>query len=138
MSFWRLYYHIVWATKGREPWLNGELERLVYGAILGKAEDVGVKVHAIGNADDHIHVLVSIPPADSVGTVVGLLKGASSHYVNDSGKVAWEFAWQEGYGVVSVGERSLRDAVDYVRNQRKHHAGQAVYAYYETTAPADG
>ena len=132
MPFWRLYYHIVWATKGREPWLCGEVERMVHGAIVGKANEMRLKVYATGNADDHIHVLVSIPPALSVAKVVGLLKGASSHYVNASGKIPWRFAWQEGYGVVTVGERLLSTAVAYVRSQRQHHAEHTVYEYYET------
>ena len=138
MPYWRLYYHVVWATKGREPWLSGELERMVYGAILGKARDEHLKVHAIGNVDDHIHVVVSIPPSQSVARAVALIKGVSSHYVNTSGKVPWQFAWQEGYGVVSVGERSLRAAIEYVRGQRQHHAEHTVHALYETTGSTGG
>ncbi len=37
MPFWRLYYHVVWGTYQREPLLVGEIERQVYGALLGKA-----------------------------------------------------------------------------------------------------
>ena len=26
MAFWRLYYHVVWATKNREPLITPEIE----------------------------------------------------------------------------------------------------------------
>ena len=36
MAFWRLFYHIVWATKGREPLITQELEAELYGYLRGK------------------------------------------------------------------------------------------------------
>ena len=35
--------------------------------------------------------------------------------------------WQIGYGVVSFGTRELPWVVDYIRNQREHHAAGSVY-----------
>jgi hypothetical protein len=35
--------------------------------------------------------------------------------------------WQTGYGVVSFGMRDLDWVVEYVRNQREHHARGAVH-----------
>lgn len=61
MSFWRLYYHIVWATRQREPFLADERERQVYGVLLSKCEELGIRVHAIGNVEDHIHLVVNGP-----------------------------------------------------------------------------
>ena len=131
MSYWRLFYHLVWATREGEPWLNGEIERMVYGVILGKGADLGVVVHQIGNADDHIHVLTSIPPRIAIAECARQLKGASAHYVNNSRAIDWRFEWQEGYGVFSLGERSLPRAVAYVAHQRVHHAEGSVIRYYE-------
>ena len=83
----------------------------------------GVFVHEIGGTDTHIHVAVTIPPTLLISEFVGLIKGASSHEVNEQfalrGKV---LQWQTGYGVVSFGTRDLEWVKAYIRNQREHHA----------------
>ena len=49
MPFWRLHYHLIWATYRREPLLASEVvERQTYGALLNKARELGVLVHALG------------------------------------------------------------------------------------------
>jgi REP element-mobilizing transposase RayT len=30
MSFWRLYYHLVWTTKDRAPFIQPDVERRLY------------------------------------------------------------------------------------------------------------
>jgi len=45
MAYWRLHYHLVWATYQRNPWLTGDVERMVYGTLLGKAEELAVIIH---------------------------------------------------------------------------------------------
>jgi len=48
-----------------------------------------------------------------------LIKGASSHWMNDNhGK---GFAWQQGYGAFSVGISQKADTVAYIRGQKEHH-----------------
>jgi putative transposase len=76
---------------------------------------------AINGMYDHIHVAISIPPKLSVATVIGQLKGASSHRINEKYANS-AFAWQAEYGVVSFSKSSLTRVVDYVKNQKKHHA----------------
>lgn len=134
MSFWRLYYHIVWGTHQREPLLVGEVERQVYGALLSKSEELGIIVHAIGNVEDHIHLVVSIPPKTAIASCIRHLKGSSAYYVNRLHSASKSFAWQDGYGVLSFGERSLSQIVSYVRNQKEHHRHSTIIALYEQTA----
>ena len=51
------------------------------------------------------------------------LNGASSHYVKSSERSGEQkFTWQDGYGVLTLGERSMPDVVKYVKNQRQHHS----------------
>ncbi|GEM_PF-7011307 len=38
MAYWRLFYHLVWATKNREPLINSFLEDELRGFLVGKAE----------------------------------------------------------------------------------------------------
>ncbi len=134
MSYWRLYYHLVWATYQRSPWLTSSIEKMVYGTLLNKAGELSVIIHQIGNADDHIHVIASIPPKISIAECMRQLKGATSYYVNEKRASNEQFGWQDGYGVISFGERSMATLVAYVKNQRPHHAQGKTIALYERMA----
>jgi putative transposase len=122
MPYWQLYYHLVWSTRKREPILLPDLEPGLYSCLRGKAISLDGTVHAIGGVEDHVHVVVSIPPRIAVAAFVGQLKGASSHWVNYLSGYPAHLAWQEGYGAFSFGRRALRFVVRYALEQRQHHA----------------
>jgi REP element-mobilizing transposase RayT len=48
MALWRLYYHLVWAAKERQPLITPDKEPKLYSYIIGKADALGSIVHAIG------------------------------------------------------------------------------------------
>ncbi len=137
MAYWRLHYHLVWATYQRLPFLTESLERQVYGTILGKAKELSIIVHAIGGIQDHIHVVASIPPKISVADCVRHFKGASSHYVNHQPNAEGNFAWQQGYGALTFGDRAMEDVVAYVRNQKEHHQQNTTRASFERMTEED-
>jgi len=120
MSFWRTYYHLVWATHNRHPLIDAEVERLLFPYLEKKAAEFQAIVYALNGVEDHIHLIAAIPPRYAVAEVVKSLKGASSHFLNHSG-LPIEFRWQRGYGVFSLGERQRPAAEAYVRAQKEHH-----------------
>jgi putative transposase len=83
MPYWRLFYHIVWSTKNRLALIDPAWEKDLYRYIWGKATALECIPHAIGGMPDHLHVAISIPPKFSVATLIGKLKGASSHHINE-------------------------------------------------------
>ena len=121
MSYWRLFYHVVWGTKLRLPLIDPGWEHDLYGYIWGKANALECLPQAIGGTSDHIHIAISIPPKLPVASLIGQLKGASSHHVNEK-YAGGVFAWQTEYGVISLSEKSLPSIVHYINNQKKHHA----------------
>jgi putative transposase len=131
MSFWRLYYHLVWSTKNRLPLITPEIEPELINYIMRKATETGACIHAINGFSDHIHQVLAIPPELSIAQYVKLSKGSSSHYVNYTIKPEFTFSWQRGYGVLSMGEKQLQIAMDYVNNQKKHHADQTTISWLE-------
>ena len=82
MSFWRLHYHLVWTTWKRAPLLVGDNKSKAYGAILGKAKDLGVLVHAIGGTEDHAHMLVTLPTTIAVAKALQVVKAGSSEWIS--------------------------------------------------------
>ncbi|HEY89956.1 MAG TPA: IS200/IS605 family transposase [Thermoflexia bacterium] len=122
MSYWRLYYHFTWSTKKRMLWIAPAWEKRLYRVIAAKADQLHVLVHAIGGIEDHIHLVVSVPPSIKLATFAGQIKGNSSHFINHELDLDFTFSWQTSYGVVSFGQKRLPLVVEYVRHQREHHS----------------
>lgn len=137
MPFWRLYYHLVWATKNREHSIVPEIEDRLYAFIVKKAAEMDVHVYAINGWHDHVHLIATIPPKYAIADVIKRLKGPSAHEFNQPGEGNKHFIWQRGYGVFSLGERQRPIAEAYVVNQKQHHQQQTTNAWLEYTAEYD-
>ncbi len=73
-------YHLQWVTKYRYDVLAREsLWKDCENSIRSAAKRHGIEILEIGVMEDHVHVVVVIPPMISVSHVIGLLKGASSY-----------------------------------------------------------
>lgn len=129
MPYWRLYYHLIWATKGRLPMIDAEMWPELTRVLTLVAHQNTLILHAVGGVTDHVHVAVSIPPAMSVATAAGRLKGGSSRMLNQQLEDA--FRWQGEYGVVSFGERHLPQVVAYISDQPRRHAQNALWPSLE-------
>jgi putative transposase len=132
-----LYYHLVWATNGREPLITEEVEERLYRYLIGRAHELEVRVYAIGGWTDHVHLIVSVPPKHAPAYVVKHLKGASSHFANHELGFNDASAWQRGYGALGLGERQQPAAEAYVANQKEHHRQQTTNAWLEHLAEVD-
>jgi hypothetical protein len=63
----------------------------------------------------------------------------SARCVNHQPGAAGDFGWQDGYGALTFGARSLADVIAYVRGQKEHHSRQMTRPLYERmTADEDG
>lgn len=75
---WNCKYHIVFAPKYRRLVFFGQ-KRKEIGAILRQlCEWKNVEIVEAEVCPDHIHMLVKIPPKESVSGFIGFLKGKSS------------------------------------------------------------
>ncbi len=131
MTYWRLHYHLIWATYNREPCLTPEREKMFYGVLYKKAEELGLKIHSTGNVEEHAHVVLSIPPILAVADCVRHLKGASAFAINRMGGSDGQFRWQGGYGALSISEGSLEKIKEYAARQKEHHRENKLIAAYE-------
>ena len=131
MTYWRLHYHLIWATHSREPTLTPERERMFYSVLYRKAEELGLKVHSAGNVEDHAHVVVSIPPKLAVADCVRHLKGASAFAINHMPGSDGQFKWQGGYAALTVGEESLEIVTQDAEKQKEHHRENKLVEVHE-------
>jgi len=99
----------VFSTKGRLP-LNKEPEALGrYLALL--AQDRKIQLFAASGTANHVHLLISVPPALCLATALRELKAHSSRWIREHG---CRFAWQEGYGAFSVSQAQRQAVIDYI------------------------
>jgi putative transposase len=131
LPYWRAFYHLVWGTRHREPLISVAREDLIQRSIRSQSHDGRALIHAIGFMPDHIHVVASIPPAIAVSTLVGRMKGASSHLVNSLEGSIGAFGWQPEFGMVTFGEKSLDLVKMYVLNQKQRHTSGTLWETLE-------
>ncbi len=131
MTYWRLHYHLIWSTQDRQPYLTPNIEKVLYKVIYRKAEELGLNIHAAGNVDDHVHIVLSIPPKIAIADSVRHLKGASAFVINHMQGSSGEFKWQAGYGVLTISDGLLETVARYAAKQKDHHKNRSILDVYE-------
>jgi len=122
----QLLYHIVWTVKNREPLLGQSIKTLLHDKIRKEVQGCCGKLHAIGNVNDHIHILIDCPSHLATSCLVQALKTKTSSIINKfQNSRMGKFGWQEGYGVFSIGRPALEVVTNYVLNQEEHHKFQS-------------
>ncbi|MGZ4839943.1 MAG: IS200/IS605 family transposase [Terriglobales bacterium] len=117
-AYARNYVHLVFGTKGRRAWIKAPLQQLLWTYLGGIAREYGIEVLAIGGGEDHVHLLLCLPPKLSVAAIIRALKANSSKWMNEQGHL---FAWQQGYGSFSVSSSNVNEVAKYIREQGDHH-----------------
>ena len=131
MPYWQLFYHIVWATKDREPVLTSEVEPIIYDVLLTKAIGLEAKVFALGGWSDHVHMVAAIPPKIALASFIGQIKGVATAKFNQSGHPQAPIFWQAEYSVFSFDAKRLPNYILYVERQKTHHAGNTIIPILE-------
>jgi REP-associated tyrosine transposase len=133
MSYWRLFYHIIWSTRQREPLIDERTRATIERSFRAILEEKEAIPHAIGMMPDHVHLAVSVPPRFSISEFMHHVKGASSRLVNASRLPTEQgrFGWQPDYGVLTFEEELLPDIVTYVENQAQNHVSNNLWLVYE-------
>ena len=124
-------YHMVLVTKYRRKIFNEG----IFAYFELKLEEVKkhyplVRCKEINHDEDHVHLLISIPPTMSVGSAVRVIKSNTSNAMKQKfpflKKVYWgtDGIWSDGYFVSTVGinEAAIRR---YIELQGQEDAGQA-------------
>lgn len=125
-SMYCLSYHVVWVCKYRrkilKPGVCSYIGKTLPGLLRGMP---GVTVETIGFDNDHLHMLMTIPPKYSISDVMGRLKSQLASRMRRFfpwlAKVYWNenIVWSPGYFVSSVGldEQTIQNYVEYQGQQ---------------------
>jgi putative transposase len=120
-TYTSLHYHIVFSTKRRERLIAAAIEQRLWSYLGGISHNNDMKSLCIGGIEDHVHMLLGLPPTLAVSKAVQLIKGGSSKWIHDTVPGLRGFAWQDGYGAFTVGKSQIPDTVTYIQGQREHH-----------------
>ena len=137
MTYWRLFYHMTWSTKNREPLILPRFSDSLQNSIAAKAAALGAYVYAVGGVEDHVHLVASVPPRIALTEFIRQVKGNSSHFANNDLNLPRPFRWQSEYGILSFDGKLLDRVVEYVRNQQRHHLDHTTIPVFEKVSGDD-
>ena len=121
-SLAKILVHTVFSTKERRPFLRDrnlreELHRYL-GGILTQHDCQPI---IVGGVEDHVHILGTLARTCDAATMVKELKRGSSLWLKTKGDDLQDFAWQNGYGIFSIGFSQIGAVRDYIAGQEVHH-----------------
>ncbi len=120
-SYCSCLIHYAFSTKGREKIISADVLSRLCPYMGGIARENDMKAIAVGGANDHVHLLISLPSTITIAKGVQLIKGGSSKWIHDTFPELRSFAWQEGYGAFSIAISGVADTTAYINNQHEHH-----------------
>ena len=119
------YLHIVFGTKERASRIPETLQPRLWSYVAGICRNQKMIAFAIGGMDDHVHLLVRLPPVIALAKAVSVVKANSSSWMKEQ---AMGFSWQGGYGAFSAS--NLAAVEQYIRNQKIHHRRMTFHQEY--------
>ena len=120
-SYSRVWLHLVWATLERRPFLSKPAAAKLSDYLHRYASEKGIYMKLNYANPDHVHVLVDLPTNLAIEEMMHLIKGASSHWINESNLLTTKFAWGRGYGAFSVSHSRVGEVAAYIAGQEEHH-----------------
>jgi putative transposase len=131
MSYVRIWVHLVFSTKNREPNLSKEIRDRLISHIVSNAKTKDIFLESIGGWSEHLHLLISLGREQNIAKVAMLLKGESAHWLNQQQLLRGKFYWQDDYFAVSVSESRVAALKEYIANQEEHHRAKSFVEEYD-------
>lgn len=111
--------HIIFGTKYRHRTLCVEKLTTIHRYIGMLCKQEGVFLRIVGGVEDHVHILIDLPPTMTVAHFVNRIKALSSRDMKNLLPM-WE-GWADGYGCFSVSPDRSRAVYNYILHQFTHH-----------------
>lgn len=120
---WNCKYHIVFAPKYRRKIFYESHRKAIMETIRELCRWKGVEIVEGEMAEDHVHLLLMIPPKMSISGFMGYLKGKSSLIIYQKfGQAKFQYRcrefWCRGYYVDTTG-KNTEVIKKYIQNQLK-------------------
>ena len=133
-SYTRLFVHLVWSTKLREPFITPAIASRLNGFLSSRCVALKCVALAAGGMEDHVHALVGLHPSVAVAKLVRELKASSAGFVHRAFGQP-QFEWQTGYGAFTLRETEVELVRRYILDQRRHHTEGSTVLDWELDSP---
>ncbi len=141
MSHTKIWVHVVWGTKGRQPVLSNGLRQKFLDHMFDYALQQEIEIGLLNCWIDHVHCLIRLKPDQCLVGILTMLKGETSRWINSNHLTEKRFTWSGDYFAASVSEGNLRGVHNYILGQERHHAHRTyreeVDAYFAASHPTD-
>jgi len=127
-----LIIHYVFSPLSRYRINNPDTRKHLNTYICGICHNLECEVLASYVMPDHVRLLVRIPAKLAVSELVKKVKANSARHLNTQADRPYRFVWQEGYGAFTCSFSNVKQAVEYIHNQERHHQAYGYSDEYQT------
>lgn len=118
-------YHVVWVTKYRKKYLDGDIEKRLKQICRDVAKECKFEIREMECDRDHIHLLLDIDPQFGIHKAVKRMKGRSSRILRQEFAILRQrlpALWTNSYFVCTVGGAPLSVVKQYIESQKVRSA----------------
>jgi REP-associated tyrosine transposase len=120
-SLSKLYVHLVFSTKHREPLLLAPVRDRMHAYLATVLKNQDSPAVKIDGTSDHVHALFRLSKNVSLAKIVEEIKTSTSKWAKTQGRALVNFHWQSGYGGFSVSPAEVDSVTEYIAKQEEHH-----------------
>lgn len=118
-TYTKLLTHAIFSTKNRDKLIGAQTQPLLHAYLGGIVRDLGGSALKVGGVEDHVHLLVILPPRLALSDAMREIKAGSSRWMKDEHEP--KFAWQTGFAAFSVSQTRVAETMTYIETQAEHH-----------------
>jgi REP element-mobilizing transposase RayT len=123
-SLAKILIHTVFSTKDRRPFLRDQpLREEMHRYLGGILANQNCQPIIIGGVEDHVHILSTLSRTCQAAEMIKEVKRGSSLWIKAKGPELHDFAWQNGYGIFSIGHSQVDAVRKYIAGRRSTTAG---------------
>jgi len=130
-SYTQLYIHYIFAVKYRAAQIMPSWQKRLHLYICAVFNNHHHQIIQINSMPDHLHILTSVNPSESVSFIIQQVKSESSRWINENRLSRSRFAWQSGYAAFSYSKSQLKTVSLYIENQQLHHKTHSFLSEYK-------
>ena len=82
MPYTKVMIHFIWSTKNRAPLILKAMKIVLLEHIKENSIAKGIFIDSLNCVEDHIHLLISMGPKQTIADTAMLIKGESAFWVN--------------------------------------------------------
>jgi REP element-mobilizing transposase RayT len=131
MPYIKIWIHLIFSTKNREPLITKEIISEIIGHIKSNAKAIDIYIDLINGVKDHIHILLSLGSEQNIAKIVQMIKEESSFWISKNKISKSKFEWQDEYIALSVSGSNVDKIREYIKNQEEHHRVKTFAEEYE-------